>query len=395
MPTSRIADRAPIALLAIGQTFAWAGLYYLFAALFLTWEGDLGWTKPQLTLALTLAVLASALAAPIAGRLIEAGKGPLLLGLSTALGGMLVALLPTAGRLMEFYLFWVLIGLCQAGALYEPCFALVSRARGTGARGAITTITLVAGLASTFAFAGGAALTALHDWRFAAWCFALVTCLVAAPASYIGARMVEARSIPTAATPDKAATIREAPRRKRTIGLLALAFPMIALNHGILLTHLLPLLDDRAIAPATAILAASLIGPMQVAGRLAMTLFAANTASLTLTLLAFAGTASAAGILLLGHQMPTLIFVAVAVQGAAYGLISIMKPVVVTELLGRKGIAGVLSWLALPYLAGFAIAPFLGALIWQVGGYDLVLVATAGFALIGMLAIGFAARTVA
>src|SRR3546814_20269479 len=49
-----------------------------------------------------------------------------------------------------------------------------------------------------------------------------------------------------------------------------MAFSMIALTHGILITHLLPMLDERGVSTTVAVAVASGIGPMQVAGRLAM-----------------------------------------------------------------------------------------------------------------------------
>jgi hypothetical protein len=51
---------------------------------------------------------------------------------------------------------------------------------------------------------------------------------------------------------------------------LALTFSAIAVEHDMVLTHLLPIMVDRGINSDDAVLAASMIGPMQVAGRLAM-----------------------------------------------------------------------------------------------------------------------------
>ena len=46
-----------IILLAFGQTLVWTCLYYIFPALLLRWETVLGWSKLDLTLAITLAIL--------------------------------------------------------------------------------------------------------------------------------------------------------------------------------------------------------------------------------------------------------------------------------------------------------------------------------------------------
>ncbi len=71
-------DRS-ILLLAIGQTLIWAALYYVFPALLLRWEQELGWSKPDLTAAIALAVLISGIGAPFPGRVIDAGRAPMLL----------------------------------------------------------------------------------------------------------------------------------------------------------------------------------------------------------------------------------------------------------------------------------------------------------------------------
>ena len=54
------------------------------------------------------------------------------------------------------------------------------------------------------------------------------------------------------------------------VWLLAVSFSMLMLDHSVLITHLLPLLYERGIESQTAVLAASMMGPMQVIGRLAM-----------------------------------------------------------------------------------------------------------------------------
>ncbi|MEM7240403.1 MAG: MFS transporter, partial [Pseudomonadota bacterium] len=326
-------DLRAVLLLSLGQLIAWAGLYYLFAALLLTWETETGWTKPELTLALALAVFASGLAAPLVGRVIDAGQGPRLIGLVTAAGGMMVIALPYAPGLTAFYGLWCLIGLSNAGALYEACFALVTRTLGDRARRGITIITLIAGFASMVSFSGAAALTSLLGWQTAVQIFGALVVFVAAPASWTGARMLEraGRSAPPPKTP---APVTRPRTGSAVLLLLASAFPMMALNHGIVLNHLLPLLDERGLAPTTAVLAASLIGPMQVAGRIVMMLVEHRISTLAVTLTSFAGVLIAALCLLASQMAPALVFGAVVLQGAAYGLISIMKPVIIAQLMG-------------------------------------------------------------
>ena len=66
--------------LAIAETIVWAGMYYLFPALLSYWEAYYGWGKTDLAIAFSLALIVSALLAPVAGRLIDQGHGRVLAG---------------------------------------------------------------------------------------------------------------------------------------------------------------------------------------------------------------------------------------------------------------------------------------------------------------------------
>ena len=130
--------------LAIAETIVWAGVFYIFPALLAHWEADLGWSKTTLSGAFTASLITSALCAPFAGRLIDAGHGRTLLIGGATCAGILVGLVGLVQVSWQFYALWVALGASMACALYEPCFAFLTRSRGTDARRAITRITLIA-----------------------------------------------------------------------------------------------------------------------------------------------------------------------------------------------------------------------------------------------------------
>jgi len=376
-------------MLAAGETLVWAGLFYVFAALLFNLERDLDWPKTSLTLGFTLAVLTAALAAPVAGRIIDAGFGRWLLGAGALGGGGALAALSLVDSQFWFVLVWMLIGLGHAACLYEPCFAVVTRALGSSARRAITKITLVAGFASPIAFPAGAALAGGYGWRVAVLVFAAVVGLVAAPLLFFGVRLLEGAHRPRP-HPAHKATDRKAVRgalKKPAFWLMSLAFPLLAMEHGMLIAHIIPLLVERGLPEATAVLAASVFGPMQVAGRVVMMTVERRARSTTMTLLSFGGAVIAALILLNAGLNVALVIAFAATQGAAFGLVSILKPAVIAETLGRTAYGAISGWLALPYLAGGALGPWVGAVLWQIGGYDLALWAAAGMALTGFFAV--------
>ena len=160
------AARGPaVWMLALGQTLSYACLYYIFAALILSWEADLGWDRALLATGPFIAILISAALAPFAGRIVDLGKGPEAMVTGAVIGAMALVLLAISWSPASYLVAWGLIGLAQSVTLYETCFAFLIRRLGRSARAAIVRVTLVAGFASTIAFPAGAALSAWIGWR--------------------------------------------------------------------------------------------------------------------------------------------------------------------------------------------------------------------------------------
>lgn len=367
-----IKDR-PVIFLALAQTLVWAGLYYLFPALLVRWEQSLGWSKADLTAAITLAIFVSAFMAPFAGRLIDAGKGALMMAGSTLLGGLCLLALSFVTELREFYLVWSLIGVAMAGCLYEPCFALLTHARGANAKQAIILVTLVAGFASTISFPGAHALSEAFGWNVAIRIFAAVLIFIAAPLMWLGARAVEQNRIAQGIKSPEEVIHRHAYLRRPAFWFVAIGFSFLALAQGVTIHHLLPILYDRNIQLDTAIFAASFIGPMQVAGRLAMMAAERHVTTHEITIACFVMVGIAILLLIATSITPALLVGFVILFGAGHGIISIVRPVIAREILGGNNFGAKFGSMALLYLVGSASAPFVGSLIWEIGGYDLVL----------------------
>ena len=182
---------AGVLLIGAGQTIVWAGLFYVFPAMLLQWEQALGWSKPELTAAFSIAILASAAFAPLAGRMIDMGYGRVLMAGSTLMGSMVLLALSSIHDLWQFYVCWVLLGCACAGCLYESCFAVVTRALGDGAKRAIVRITLMAGFAGSLSFPAVHFLSASWDWRVTLQIFSAVVCLLGTPLIWFGASAIE------------------------------------------------------------------------------------------------------------------------------------------------------------------------------------------------------------
>ena len=378
--------------LAIAETLVWAAMFYSFPALLLEWERDLGWSKTELSGAFTLALGMSAVCAPIMGRFIDRGFGRYILAGSALTGAALLLVLATVTTLWQFYLVWFFLGVAMAGSLYEPCFAFLTRVMGDRSRQAITLVTLVAGFAGAVAFPGTYVLLTMMDWRGTVFVLALVTAFVAVPLFWISCRHAESsprvEKLPVSRTSTYTATVM----RQATFWFLAIAFAMVALDHGLIITHLLPMLDERGISSDTAVLAASMVGPMQVAGRLAMMAAEKHVSVLTIAIICLLAMGSAAIALLGSGSIAILLVIFVIFQGAGYGVTSIVRPVLISELLGRMNFGLIAGYIAVPFLVASAAAPTIAALIWQVGGYNLVIWVAAGACVTGLASLLAAAR---
>lgn len=376
-------DTVALGMLATAETIVWAGMFYLFPILLLRWETDLNWPRGDVALALTLALAISACASPLFGRLIDLGYSRFTLPATAMGGGFLLIALSVVETQTAFFMVWALIGFCTAGCLYEPCFAFLTRVKGVHARGAITAVTLIAGFASTLCYPIADAIAAADGWRSAAQWFAGSILLVGVPLFAISTRILEAQAttpLPIASVSKSAARVA---RQSPVFWYLAAAFPLLALTHGMMISHIIPILDDRGASPSTAVWAASLIGPMQVAGRIAMITAGRNMSATTITLISFVGIAASMFILFGASQGNWRIFAFVMLLGACYGVISITKPLVTADLLGRDGFGAISGALALPYIALMAAAPFVAVLLWKAGGYDLTIIVGAAAALAG------------
>lgn len=166
---------------------------------------------------------------------------------------------------------------------------------------------------------------------------------------------------------------------------LALGLAMISMNTGIMITHTIPLLNERGFARETAVLAISMIGPMQVIGRTMIMGIEHRVSSLVIAISCQFAMSAAALSLMGATALPVLLVSFVLLQGVGNGVTSIMRPVLTAELLGRANFGVISGMTAMVYISGFAAGPTLGSLAWQIGGYDLMLLLAVGIGALGAL----------
>ncbi|MDB5658071.1 MAG: transporter [Cypionkella sp.] len=362
---------AAVWLLAAGQTLTYAGVYYAFPALLPDLQAGTGWSVAELAFGPTLGFLVMAALTPFSGRWVDRGWGGEMLTYAPILAAVGVAGLGLAATPLICWAIWAVIGLAQACCLYESCFAFLTRRLGGDARGAITKVTLVAGFSGSLAFPLGDFLGRVLGGQGALTAFAGLM-LLAIPINAFAVRslrrMERAGSIEVAVAPG---ALRQAMRRP-AFWAIAAVFGMIWLNHGILLTYVLMLFADRGAGPDMSVFAASFIGPAQVLGRMALLLQGARIGNARATMWSLVSVAMAGVALWLAGAAPVLIFLFAALQGAGAGLLAILRPMLIADILGRRGFGTISGAVAVAPILASAAAPSVGAGLLHIGGPSLI-----------------------
>ena len=96
--------------------------------------------------------------------------------------------------------------------------------------------------------------------------------------------------------------------------------------------------------------------------------------------------------LIAASWVPTLLPLFILCFGAGYGMLSIIRPVIARDMLGEQNFGSKSGMLALVYLLGAGSAPWIGSLLWQIGGYALVLPVLSMMLIIAMSLYFFANR---
>jgi predicted MFS family arabinose efflux permease len=225
-------------------------------------------------------------------------------------------------------------------------------------------------------------------------CFGLTAILIVAPLMWLGASAVEKAGAHRHVVNQQLLPAERSFLSSSVFWYLAIGFGLIAVVQGVTLHHLLPILNERELHPDVAVMAISFIGPMQVAGRLTMIAAERRVSIHGIAVACFLLIGLSALVLIGAGMTPALLIAFVILFGGAYGVVSIIRPVIARNLLGERQFGAKSGALALVYLAGSASAPFLGALVWGRGGYDLVLPGLVVLAIIGLLLYTLAHRAV-
>lgn len=364
-----------VAALGVTQIVSWGSVYYAFAVVMGSVQRELGASAPATVGAYSLALLVCGLVAAPVGRHIDRHGARRAMTAGSIGAALLLAAFSQVGSAPALYAVWAALGIVMGLTLYEPAFASLALVFRADLRKAITVLTLAGGFASTVFWPLTQWLATAVGWRDAMLVLAAINLLVCVP---LHAVFLPASGRPAGAPAGAADDVQGRARlvADSRFRWLAAAFTLNMLAFAAMGLHLLAMLKEQGFAPDRAALLAALVGPMQVAGRIAEFAFAhrvspARTGEIAL----FAFPVSIAVLAFSGGS--TLGVVAFAVlYGASNGVMTIVRGTVPAEIWGREGYGGLTGLMATPVLLARAAGPFAAAgVLALAGGYRAVSVA--------------------
>lgn len=276
-----------------------------------------------------------------------------------------------APNLAVFYAAWILVGVAMAGTLYPPAFAALTHWGGALRVRALTTLTLVAGLASTVFAPLASVLDAHLGWRGTYLALLAGLVLITVPlhwwgldhpwrtAERLGHEDLTPPSVTTA--PGPPVTRARSAVRSRPFVLLATANALTSLAVVAVVINLVPMLVEQGLSRSVAAVALGLGGVGQVAGRLGYARFVGAASITVRSVVVPLAVALATAALALAPSSGAVLVALGMVLGLARGIYTLVQATAVTDRWGPGAYSTVNGILAAPALVAAAAAPFVGA----------------------------------
>ena len=386
---------AVIVALGVTQIVGWGTIFYSFSVLLESAQQALGASRSTIVGAFSVALLTTGVCATWAGRIIDRHGGRWLMTCGSAAAGVLLMLLSRVESVAAYYGVWAMLGVAMSACLYEPAFAVVTKAFGTGYRRALTALTLISGFAGPVFWPLSQWLLGLLGWRDALLVLGALNLAICMPLHLACVPRSVPRPVAGTTTARRSHSFREVLRDVRFYW-LAGSNVCNAMVFSSLSVHLIPLLQAKGLTAAAAAGVGAMIGPMQVAGRLVEFTFARDVPARRIGLVALSILPMGLIALYVGGpgMLPYLCFG--VLYGVANGVMTIVRGTVPVELFGRDHYGAVGGALAGMGMLAQASGPFVASLAWAgSGGYDPVVLMLVGFSIAAGLCFASATRGMA
>lgn len=346
-----------ISALGLAQLIAFGTSLYLLTVLAAAIVKDTHWPLTWVVGGYSAGILVSAVVAPFAGHYIGAGRGRLVLAISSILFATGLALMALSPYLPVFLLAWAIMGLAMGSGLYDAAFGTAGRLFGATARSAIIQIALWGGFASTVFWPLSSLLVGHIGWRGACLAFAALHLSVCLPLYLL--------AVPRPADThvhDVKAMAAVRPEGGEIPIYLALGF-VVTCEMAIVAmmsVHMQTILIGRGMTAAAAVALSTVVGPSQVIARLLELTIGRRWPPYVSMALGVVGVSIGIGLIVsnFGLNLPALM-----IYGAGLGVVSITTGTVPLAIFGPVRYPPLMGRIRRVSLVIQALAPAIGALL--------------------------------
>ena len=370
--------RRVVLVLSITEITSWGILYYAFAVLASSIVRDTGWSQVSVTAAFSASLIVSGVVGIVLGRRLDRFGPRWIMTTGSVLAVIAVLVIATAQNYAVFVTGWLIAGTAMAGVLYAPAFAALTHWGGQRRVPALTTLTLVAGLASTVFAPLTAGFETVTNWRTTYLILSLLLAAITIPMHWWGLNHpwhLEA--------PSKHETVRGNEARTLPFVALMLTATLSAFVVYAAVINLVPLLVERGLSTTEAAIGLGVGGIGQVTGRLGYARFAAAMTPVSRTVVVILAIGMTTAMLAVAPAVMSVLFVASALVGVARGIFTLVQATAISDRWGSTRFGHLNGILTAPVLLASAIAPFAGAALADAtGGQREAFMLLAGLALV-------------
>jgi len=343
--------------------------WYVFPVYLTSIEQDLGWSRADLSLAVSVWALAGGVFSPLVGTLVDRyGPRPLLIG-GTLCQVIVTFLIAHMTALWQVYALFVLASLANSANTYLPVAAMIARwfKERTGGAMAVTMLGMAGGGLVMPIVAN--VLLDHYGWRGAYTIFAYVLLALLVPI-LLWARnpdsTPEAESVSPAATGDMPAPrgglrVLEA-LRTRSFWTLSAGDLLIGMVSTSVIVHMVAFTTDAGVSQAAA---STAYGTSLAVNGLGIIAFGIAADRLPLRIMMGLCYGTSAIAMLFAFRLPSLGFLYgfALLFGICAGGRAAMWPLALGECFGVTHLGSLLGWLGIPFLLGSAFGPYLAGYI--------------------------------
>ncbi len=373
--------------LGLTTTISYGTLFYTFAVFAPVISKEFGIGLDTFFAIFAAGLFLGGLFAPMVGSRLDRHGARNVMALGSLIAFVALVALSQATGLWTFAIAVIIIELAAAMVFYEAAFAGLTQIHGQKARSHITSVTLIAGFASTIFWPLTQFLVDTIGWRDTSMTFAALHLVVCLPIHWhLLKRRAKATNGGIAEAPLKPEVFHTGIVRRNAIIMYGFSICVSGMVFATFPVHLLIILQDEGLSAQAAAMTAMILGPSQVLARIIEMSSGGRHSTLTtgricllmlpvsiLLLLAPMGTVSSA------------ILFAVA-YGVSQGLSNIVRGSVPLELFGSSGYATLVGRITGVRFVLNAMAPFLFAVLLTRFGMDTALGTCFVLALVSLLA---------